>query len=172
MPSNRNHAFLMKNDLWNHLNEWFKGKDRFETQLVAWNKNVWEILQTTGDNTKKLKSWRKIWDFEGRSRRASVQFSSVQLFSCVPLLATPWIARSNQSILKEINPEYSLQGLVLKLKIQYFSHLMWQADSLEKTLMLERLKAREEGEKEDEMLGWHQWLNDHEFEQTLGDSEG
>ena len=53
------------------------------------------------------------------------------------LLKVPWTAkRSNQSILKEINPEYSLEGLMLKLKLQYFGHLMWRIDSLEKTLML------------------------------------
>ena len=56
----------------------------------------------------------------------------------------PWTARkSNQSILKEINPEYSLEGLMLKLKLQYFGYLLQRADSLEKTLMLERLKAGE-----------------------------
>ena len=58
-----------------------------------------------------------------------------------------WTARrSNQSILKEINPEYSLEGLMLKLKLQYFGHLIGRADSLEKTLMLERLKAGGEGD--------------------------
>ena len=63
------------------------------------------------------------------------------------LLRVPWTARrSNQSILKEINPEYSLEGLVLKLKLQYFGHLMQRANSLEKTLMLERLKAGGEGD--------------------------
>ena len=56
----------------------------------------------------------------------------------------PWTARrSNQSILKEINPEYSLEGLMLKLKLQYFGHLMQRTDSLEKTLMLGRLKVGE-----------------------------
>ena len=60
-------------------------------------------------------------------------------------MRVPWIARrSNQSILKQINPEYSLEGLMLKLKLQYFGHLMGRADSLEKTLMLERLKAGKE----------------------------
>ena len=59
------------------------------------------------------------------------------------LLRVPWIARSNQSILKEINPEYSLEGLMLKPKLQYFGHLMRRTDSLEKTLMWERLKAGE-----------------------------
>ena len=62
------------------------------------------------------------------------------------LLKVPWTARrSNQSILNEINPEYSLEGLMLKLKLQYFGHLMQTADSLKKTLMLERWKAGGEG---------------------------
>ena len=59
------------------------------------------------------------------------------------LLRVPWTARrSNQSILKEISPEYSLQGLMLKLKLQYFGHLMQRADSLEKTLMLAKTEGR------------------------------
>ena len=63
------------------------------------------------------------------------------------LLRAPRTARrSNLSILKEINPEYSLEGLMLKLKFQYFGHLMRRTDSLEKTLMLERLKAGREGD--------------------------
>ena len=62
------------------------------------------------------------------------------------LLRVPWTARrSNQSILKEIGPECSLEGLMLKLKLQYFGHLMQRTDSLEKTLCWERLKARGEG---------------------------
>ena len=76
-----------------------------------------------------------------------------------------WTARrSNQSILKEISPECSLEGLMLKLKLQYFAHLMQRTDSLEKNLMLERLKAGGEGDTEDEMAGWHHRLNGHEFE--------
>ena len=59
------------------------------------------------------------------------------------LLRVPWTARSsNQSILKEINPEYSLEGLMLKLKLQYIGHLMWRTDSLEKTLMLGKIEGR------------------------------
>ena len=59
------------------------------------------------------------------------------------LLSIPWTARrSNQSILKEINPEYSLEGLILKLKLQYFGHLMWRADSFENTLMLGKIEGR------------------------------
>ena len=72
-------------------------------------------------------------------------------------LRVPWTeGKSNQSILKEINPEYSLEGLMLKLKLQYFGHLTQRADSLEKTLMLGRFEGkRRKGMTEDKMVGWH-----------------
>ena len=68
-----------------------------------------------------------------------------------------WTARrSNQPILKEINPESSLEGLMLKLTFQYFGHLMQRTDSLEKTLMLGKIEGkRRRGMTEDEMVGWH-----------------
>ena len=66
----------------------------------------------------------------------------------------PWTARSNQLILKEINLEYSLEGLMPKLKLQYFGHLMWRADSLEKTLILERFRAGGEVSNR----GWDGWM--------------
>ena len=71
------------------------------------------------------------------------------------LLKVPWIARrSSQSILKEISLDYSLEGLMLKLKLQYFAHLMWRTDSLEKTLILGKTWRQEEkGMTEDEMVG-------------------
>ena len=72
------------------------------------------------------------------------------------LLTVPWTARrSNQSILKEISPGISLEGLMLKLKLQYFGHLMPRVDSLGKTLMLGGLGQKEKGMTEDEMAGWH-----------------
>ena len=82
-------------------------------------------------------------------------------------MRVPWTARrSNQSILKEISPEYSLEGLMLKLKLRYFGHLMRRADSLEQTLMLGKIEGKEEkGTTEDEMVGWHHHLDGHEFEQ-------
>ena len=81
-------------------------------------------------------------------------------------MRVPWTARrSNQSILKEISPGCSLEGLMLKLKFQYFGHLMRRVDSLEKTLMLGRDWGQEEkGTTEDEMAGWHHQLNGCEFE--------
>ena len=81
-------------------------------------------------------------------------------------MRVPWTAkRSNQSILKEINPEYSLEELMLKL--QYFGHQMRRTDSLEKTLMLGKIEGRRRrGIAEDEMVGWHHQLNGHESEQA------
>ena len=80
-----------------------------------------------------------------------------------------WTARrSNQSILKEINSEYSLQGLMLKLKLQSFGHLIRRADSLEKTLRVGKIEGGREGKTEDKIVGWHHRLDAHEFEQTLG----
>ena len=89
------------------------------------------------------------------------------------LLRVPWTSRrSNQSILKEISPEYSLEGLMLKLKLQYFCHLMQRTDSFEKTLIWERLKAERKGMTEDEMVRCHHQLDEHEFESTLGVDDG
>ena len=72
-------------------------------------------------------------------------------------------------MLKEINPEYSLEKLILKLKLQYFGHLTRRIDSVEKTLMLGGIEGWEEkGMTEDGMVGWHHRLNGHEFEQAPG----
>ena len=81
-------------------------------------------------------------------------------------LRVPWTARrSNQSILKEISPGCSLEGMMLKLKLQYFGHLMRRVESLEKTLMLGGIVRQEEkGTTEDEMAGWHHQLDGHVFE--------
>ena len=65
---------------------------------------------------------------------------------------------------KEISPEYSLEGLMLKLKLQYFGHLMRRTDSFEKTLMLGKTEGRRRRETEDKMVGWHHQLNRHAFE--------
>ena len=83
------------------------------------------------------------------------------------LLRVPWtVRRSNpQSILKEISPEYSLEGLMLKLMLQYFGYLMWRANSGKDW------RQEEKGTTEDELVGWHHWLSGHEFEQALGNSE-
>ena len=74
------------------------------------------------------------------------RIDAFELWCCRRLLKGPWTARSSQSILREINPKYSLEGLMLKLKLQYFGHLMYTDDSLERSLMLGKIEGRgEEG---------------------------
>ena len=82
----------------------------------------------------------KSWTIKKAERR---RINTFKLWCWRRLLRVPWTARrSNQSILKEISPEYSLEGLMLKLKLQYFGHLMPRTDSLEKTLMLDKIEGR------------------------------
>ena len=94
-----------------------------------------------------------------------IRIDAFELWCWRRLLRVPWTARrSNQSTLKEISPGCSLEGLMLKLKLQYFGHLMQRADSLEKTLVLGKIEEQEEkGTTEDEMVGWHHRLNGHGF---------
>ena len=78
------------------------------------------------------------------------------LFNCGAGEDSPWIVRiSNQSVLKEINPECSLEELMLKVKFQYSGHFMQRTESLEKTLLLGKMKAGGGGDTEDERVGWH-----------------
>ena len=80
-------------------------------------------------------------------------------------MRVPWTARrSNQSILKEISPGISLEGMMLKMKLQYFGHLMQRVDSLEKTDAGRDWGQEDKGTPEDEMAGWHHQLNGHESE--------
>ena len=89
------------------------------------------------------------------------------------LLTVPWHAgRCNRSILKEINPEYSLEGPMLKLKLQYFGHLMQRADIRKDPEDGKDWRQEEKGMTEDKMVGWHHWLNGHEFEQAPGVGKG
>ena len=89
------------------------------------------------------------------------------------LLRVPWTARrSNQSILNEIGPGCSLEGLMMKLKLQYFGYLMQRADSFETTLMVGEWRQELKGTTEDKMVGWHHQLNGHEFGWTLDVDDG
>ena len=81
-------------------------------------------------------------------------------------MRVPWTAKSNQSILKEINPEYSLEGLMLKLKLQYFGHLMWRADSFEKTLILGNIEGRRR--REWKRMRWLDGITDS-LDMSLGE---
>ena len=105
--------------------------------------------------TKKAEHWR---------------IDAFELWCWRRLLRVPWTARiSSQSIVKEISPVCSLEGLMLKLKRQYFGHLMWRTNSLEKTLMLGKTEARRRGWQR---MRWHHWLDGHEFEWALGVGDG
>ena len=101
-----------------------------------------------------------------------LRLDAFELWCWRRLLQVSWTARrSKQAILKEVSPEYSLEALMLKLKLQYFGHLIWRTDSMEKTLMLGQIESRRRRGRQDEMVGWNHQLNGHEFEQTQGDSE-
>ena len=101
------------------------------------------------------------------------RIDAFELWCLRRLLRVHWTRRrSNQSILKEISPGYSLEGMMLKLKLQYSGHLMQRLDSLEKTLMLGEIGQEEKGTTEDEMAGWHHRLDGCEFECTLGVGNG
>ena len=115
------------------------------------------------------------WTVRKAERR---KIDAFELWCWRRLLRVPRTARwSNQSILKEISPGYSLDGLMLKLKLQYFGHLMRRADSFEKTLMLGKMEGRRRRGWQRmrwEMVGWHHRLGGHEFELTpgVGDRQG
>ena len=113
------------------------------------------------------------WTVKKAERRRTDAF---ELWCWRRLLRVPWTTkRSTQSIRKEISPGISLEGMMLKLKLQYFAHLMWRADSLEKTLMLGGIGGRgqeEKGTTEDEMAAWHHRLDGLESEWTPGVGDG
>ena len=108
---------------------------------------------------KKAESWR---------------IDAFELWCWRRLLRVPWTARSsNQSVLKEIIPGCSLERMMLKLKLQYFGHLMQRVDSLEKTQMLGGIGGkRRRGWQEDEMARWHHWLDGRESQWTPGVGDG
>ena len=109
----------------------------------------------------------------GLLKKAECQrIDAFELWCWRRLLRVPWTARrSNQSILKEISPGCSLEGMMLKLKLQYFGHLMRRVDSLEKTLKLGGIGGRRRRGKQDEMAGWHHRLDGHGFGWTPGVSD-
>ena len=110
-----------------------------------------------------------------RKKAECWRIDAFELWCWRKLLRVPWTARrSNQSILKEISPEYSLEGLMLKLKLH---PVLWPPDA--KNWLITKdphvgqdWRQEEKGTAEDEMVGWYHWLNAHELEKTPGDSEG
>ena len=102
------------------------------------------------------------------------RINAFELWCWRRLLRVPWTTRrSNPLVLKETSPEYSLGGLMLKMKLQYFGHLMRRADSFEKTPMRGKIEGRRRG-WQGEMVGWHHRLNGHGFGWTprVGDGQG
>ena len=111
-----------------------------------------------------------MYDYESWTRKKAEHWITYafELWCWRRLFRVSWTARSNQSILKEINPEYSLEGLMLKLKLQYFGHLMQGADSLEKTLMLGKIEGRRR--RGQQRTRWLDGITNSMdvFQQTLG----
>ena len=115
-----------------------------------------------------------VWMWELDYKAECWRIDAFELWCWRRLLRVPWTARrSKQSILKEISPEYSLEEMMLKLKLQFFGHLVWRTDLLKKDLDAGKdWRQEEKGMTEDEMVGWHHRLDGHEFEQAPGVGDG
>ena len=149
------------------LAPWKEGYDKPRQHI---NKQRHQFADKGSYNQSYVFSSHHVWMCEWTIKKAEHQIIDA---SELWRLRVPWTARrSNQSILKEINPKYSLEGLMLKLKLQYFGHLMRRANSLEKTDAGKDWRQMEKGVAEDGTVRWHHRLSEHEFEQTPGDSGG
>ena len=114
----------------------------------------------------------RMWELDHK-KAEHWRIDAFELWCWRRLLRVPWTARrSNQLIPEEISPEYSLEGLMLKLKLQYFGHLMQRTDSGKDPDPREDWRQEEKGMTEDEMAGWHHQLSGHEFEQAPGVGDG
>ena len=115
--------------------------------------------------------WNESWTIK---KAEHWRIDAFELWCWRRLLRVSWTAgRSSQSILGDISPEYSLEGLMLKMKLQYFGHLMGRTDSLEKTLILGKIEdRRRRGWQRMRWLEWLHRLDGHEFEQALGAGDG
>ena len=139
-----------------NLNSMLKSRDTLLTKVCLVKAMVFPVVMYGCESwtVKKAEHWK---------------IDAFELWCWRRLLRVPWTARrSNQSILEEISPGISLEGMVLKLKLQCSGHLMRRFDSLEKTLMWEGLGAEAKGMTENEMARWHHWLDGCESEWTPG----
>ena len=136
---------------------WKKSYDQ-PTQHIKKQRHYFAVKGPSGSSYGFSSSHVWIWELAERQR-----VDTFELWCWRRLLRVPWTARrSNQSILKEISPEYSLEGLMLKLKLLHFGHLMWRTFPMGKDPDAGKAWRQEEkGTPEDEMVGWHHWLNGH-----------
>ena len=145
-----------------------EGKRRRGRQRMRWLDNITDSMDISLNKLWEIVKDRGTWSAEVHVvTKSRTWLSDWSDLIWRLLLRVPWTARrSNQSILKEINPEYLLEGLMLKLKLQYFGHLMRRANSLKMTLMLGKTEGRRRRgwTTEDEMVGWRYRLNAHEFQ--------
>ena len=127
-----------------------KGQFSFQSQILSSQGLVFLVVMSGCKSRTIKKSWAQNWCFWTVELEKTLE---------CPLNCK----RANQSILKEISPGCLLEGLMLKLKLQYFGHEMRRADSFEKTLMLGKIEGRRKRGRQDEMVRWHHQLNGHEF---------
>ena len=152
---------LLGRKVMTNLDSIFKSRDiTSSTKVCLVKAMVFPVVMYGCESwTIKKAEWRRIDAFE--------------LWCWRRLLRVPWTSRrSNQSILKEISPKCSLEGLMLRLKLQYFGHLMWRADSFKKTLILGKIEGRGEGDDRGWDGWWHHWLDGHGFGWTPGVGDG
>ena len=135
------------------------GRGRRGRQRMRWLDSIINSMDISS-----VQSLSRVWLF------ATQRIDAFELWCWRRLLRAPWTAkRPNRSILKDISPRCSLEGLMLKLKFQSFGHLMGRADSFEKTLMLGKIEGRKRrGWQRMRWVGWHHWFNGHEFVWILG----
>ena len=133
---------------------------------MGWNTELRLLYQLTASFFMDL---TESWTVE---KAECQRIDAFELWGWRRLLRVPWTARrSNQSFLKEISPGISLEGVMLKLKLQYFGHCMRRADSFEKTAGRDWGQEKK-GTTEDKMAGWHHWLDGRESEWTPGVGDG
>ena len=149
----------------------FLAGKRWQTQTVCWKAETlldWQKVCMVKDMVFPVVT--HLWELDSKEGRIPKNWCLWTVVHWKRLLRVPWrTRRSNQSILRETNPEYLLEGL--RLKLQYFGHLMWTVDSLEKSAGKD-WGQKEKRASEKEMAAQHHWRNEHELGQTPGDDEG